>query len=91
MIRNIAVRRWASLILHHCCHRGRVQVAKYWSIIAKHKHVIEPYEHVLKIKILILQKSNDCIGQSIPNPHDRILGNVLVKNRQRSRVDMTVR
>ncbi len=59
------VTRWASLMLHHCCQRGRVDVAKYWSIVAKQKHVNEVVINIWEKYSLDLQKNKDFIVASI--------------------------
>ncbi len=45
MIKNNIHRKWAFLILKNCCHRGRSDVAKNWSIVAKHMHVYDVNPH----------------------------------------------
>lgn len=59
--------------------------------MAKHKHVIDPNAHIVKIKTLILQKANDVRVQSIPKPHETIFGNVLVNKRIRSSIEITIK
>ncbi len=88
---NIDVRRWANWILHHCRHRRREDVAKYWSIVAKHKHVIELNVDILKMQYLILQKNNEDAPQSLWNPQRMIKGNTLKKSRTMSKVDISIK
>ncbi len=44
----VITKRFANLILHHCCQRGFEQVAQYWSNIAKEEHINELAVHTWK-------------------------------------------